>query len=303
MNTDLAKIKNSQLNMWEDKEKLEEMKKIICKVKLTELEFSTFIEMGRSTNLNPFLREIWVVKYDEKSPASIFIGRDGYRKAAQRDPEYDYHQCDAVFENDKFSVIDGVPKHEYTLTNRGELIGAYCIAKRHKSSRPVYVFALLSEYSTGKSLWNPQTGKQATMIKKVAESQCLRMCFQDLLGGSYAPEERDIETVVIDVDTGAPLSKSDMLMNKLKSAKGQTIDVQATPSDYAAPAEPQTDTGECASDEVLSEIHHLISTKEFDGVMLKKSLDHYKVETMAQLTSKQADHFIGQLGKVPDKEE
>jgi hypothetical protein len=141
MSKGLQAIKQSQMDMWEDKEKLEEMKKLICKVKLTEVEFATFIEIGKGAQLNPFLREIWVVKYDEKAPASIFIGRDGYRKAAQRDSEYDYHQCDAVYANDKFSVVDGMPKHEYSLTNRGELIGAYCVAKRHKSSRPMYVFA------------------------------------------------------------------------------------------------------------------------------------------------------------------
>ena len=293
MSKGLQAIKQSQMDMWDCKEKLEEMKKLICKVKLTEVEFATFIEIGKGAQLNPFLREIWVVKYDEKAPASIFIGRDGYRKAAQRDSEYDYHQCDAVYANDKFAVVDGMPKHEYSLTNRGELIGAYCVAKRHKSSRPMYVFAELAEYTTGKSLWNPQTGKPATMIKKVAESQCLRACFQDLLGGTYAPEEMEREEItVIDGETGKTLSKSDLLMNKIKNAKGKTIDVEPTPV--------KEETGESANPDQMKDIHGLIAVKGFNNGRMQKAMEYYGIETLSQLTTAQAEHFKAQLMKEPD---
>ncbi len=294
MSNGLAAIKQSQIDMWNDKDKLEEMKKLISKVKLSDVEFSTFIEIGKGTNLNPFLREIWAVKYDDKSPASIFIGRDGYRKAAQRDPEYDYHQCDAVYENDKYAVVDGVPKHEYNLTNRGALIGAYCIAKRHKSSRPTYVFAQLSEYSTGKSLWNPTTGKPATMIKKVAESQGLRMCFQDLLGGTYGEGEiADHELKVIDGETGRVIPKDEKLMNKIKSAKGQTIDVE--------PSEP-VEQGVLLSPEQLDEIECLLATKDLPIERLKGALELYKVDHVKHMTETQAAMFIKQLYKIADKE-
>ena len=291
MSKALAAIKQSQIDMWEDKEKLEEMKKLICKVKLSEVEFATFVEMGRSTQLNPFLREIWVVKYDEKAPASIFIGRDGYRKAAQRDSEYDYHQCDAVYANDEFAVINGEPQHKYNLTDRGDLIGAYCIAKRHKSSRPMYVFAELKEYSTNKSLWNSQTGKPATMIKKVAESQCLRACFQDILGGTYAPEEVERDEMIVIDDSGdaKPQTKSDRLMNKLKAAKCETIDAEVVES------------GESATDEQLKEIHALVAVKEFQPARFSAALKHYGVETLAQLTASQASDFIGILNREADK--
>ena len=176
--------------MWDDQQKLDEIRKLFAP-KLTDMEFKFFVGLGKASRLNPFTREIWCVKYQDNAPAQVFIGRDGYRKAAQAHSEYDYHQCDAVYENDSFQVHNGEVKHSYKLVNRGALVGAYCIAKRHKSSRPIYVFAELKEYSTGKSLWNSQTGKPATMIKKVAESQCLRACFQDLLGGTYGEEEME----------------------------------------------------------------------------------------------------------------
>lgn len=295
MNKALAAIKQSQMNMWDDKEKQEEMKKLICKVKLSEVEFATFIELGKATQLNPFLKEIWVVKYDEKSPASIFIGRDGYRKAAQRDPEYDFHETDAVYSNDTFkrNSITGEINHEYNLKDRGELLGAYCIVKRKSSERPSYTWVKLSEYSTGKSLWNPQTGKPETMIKKVAECQGLRACFQDLLGGTYSQEEmeRD-ETIVINNDTGKPLSKSDLLMNKIKNAKGKTID--------AEPVDTVDETGESASPEQFKDLHALIAVKGFNNGRMQKAMEYYGIETLSQLTKTQADNFIAQLNKEPD---
>lgn len=294
MNKALAAIKQSQMGMWECKDKQEEMKKLICKVKLSEVEFSTFIEMGKATQLNPFLKEIWVVKYDERSPASIFIGRDGYRKAAQRDPEYDFHETDAVYSNDTFkrNSITGEINHEYNLKDRGELLGAYCIVKRKSSGRPSYTWVKLSEYSTGKSLWNPQTGKPETMIKKVAECQGLRACFQDLLGGTYSQEEMERDGIKdITPEQEAPKqTRSQALMEKIKAAKGQVIDAEVI------------ETGELASDDQLSEIHALLAIKVFEEGRLKSALDYYKVSTLAQLTSAQANDFIGNLNKLADKE-
>lgn len=213
------------LPMWEDKAKLQEIRKLFAP-KLTDLEFQFFVGLGKAAGLNPFTREIWSVKYADNAPAQVFIGRDGYRKAAQSHSEYDYHQADAVYENDEFEVTNGEVRHKYKLTNRGALVGAYCIAKRHKSSRPMYVFAELKEYSTGKSLWNMQTGKPATMIKKVAESQCLRACFQDLLGGTYGEEEmeRTKPLQVIDTETGEVLSRTEQLKRDIKKRSGETYE-------------------------------------------------------------------------------
>lgn len=166
-------------------------KNIISQVKemyantLNETEFMTFIQIGKSTNLNPFLREIWAVKYGNNT-ANIFIGRDGYRKVAQENPDYDYHHSDAVYSNDSFSIKNCEVSHEYSGADRGNLIGAYCIVKRKNSSKPFFNYVEIKEYSTGKSLWG---SKPATMIKKVAEAQCLRMAFQSIFCGTYDESE------------------------------------------------------------------------------------------------------------------
>src|SRR5271154_2834920 len=111
----LATINNqSQIALWEDSASLQEIRKLFAP-KLSDMEFQFFVGMGKASNLNPFTREIWAVKYQDSAPAQVFIGRDGYRKAAQRHPDYDYHQCDAIYENDTFKVARGEVEHTYTL--------------------------------------------------------------------------------------------------------------------------------------------------------------------------------------------
>jgi len=270
---------STDLIMWEDKEKLAEIRKLFAP-KLSDSEFQFFVGLGKAAQLNPFTREIWSVKYQDSAPAQVFIGRDGYRKASQRDKDYDFHQVDAVYSNDEFQfdVREGYPIHKYNMKDRGELIGAYCIAKRKGSNRPTYTWVKLSEYSTGKSLWNPNTGKPETMIKKVAESQGLRATFQDLLGGTYAEEE------VPQRMAQAPATK-ESLMDKIKQAKGVVVEAE---------------TGELAGDKSLEDIEFLIAVKDFDADRTKKALAHYKVDAMEQLTQVQADSFINELKKLED---
>ncbi len=291
MSTALQQV--NQMMIWDDNKKLDEIKKIFAP-KLNTQEFEAFVGMGKASGLNPFLREIWAVKYQDNAPAQIFVGRDGYRKAAQRNCEYDFHECDAVYSNDKFkrNSISGEIIHEYNLKDRGELLGAYCIVKRKSSIRPSYTWVKLSEYSTGKSLWG---SKPETMIKKVAEAQGLRAAFQDLLGGTYGEEEmgeRAAEVVPI------RQTKSDVLMSKLKSVKNapseeiednEIIDVSID------------ETGEAANPTQMKELHALIAVKGFNNGRLQKAMGYYNVETLGELTVSQADDFIGILNKEPDK--
>jgi phage recombination protein Bet len=294
-NTSLSTLNNASMTMWEDDKRLNEIRKLFAP-KLTEMEFQFFVGLGKATNLNPFTREIWCVKYQDSAPAQVFIGRDGYRKAAQAHDEYDYHQCDAVYENDLFEVHHGEVRHSYKLVNRGELVGAYCVAKRHKSSRPIYVFAELKEYSTGKSLWNSQNGKPATMIKKVAESQCLRACFQDLLGGTYGVEEMEKAR---HEKTNLHLIHGETQTEKLKNILNDTVIDSETGEIVTSKKIYNSGRDDVLiNEDQLSEISDLLSEKAFSEERINKALAYYKVDTLEQLTDSQARLFLLQLGKV-----
>lgn len=269
---------NDVLVMWDNREQLQEIRKLFAP-KLSDSEFQFFVGLGKASRLNPFTREIWAVKYQESQPAQVFIGRDGYRKAAQAHPEYDFHQADAVYENDEYEVVNGEVHHKYKLSNRGKLIGAYCVAKRHKSSRPMYVFCELSEYSTGRSLWNTQTGKPATMIKKVAESQCLRACFQDLLGGTYAEEEEWEE-------------KKAIMPNIVAEQKNELKDL-FTPTIQDEPFEHPK-----VSDEQIKEIEGLFTELALTDDRITKALVSHEVSCLEELTETKAKILIYQLNKL-----
>lgn len=181
--TVLAKATTAALVDWNDDKMQLEIKKQYGE-KLTETEWNLFLGLGKATGLNPFLREIWAVKYG--TSASIFVGRDGYRRSAQNHPEYEYHYSAAVYDKDSYKIVNGEVVHEFNLSDRGSLVGAYCVVKRKSATRAAVNFVEFKEYKQAHGVW---TTKPVTMIIKVAEAQGLRAAFQELFAGTYEESE------------------------------------------------------------------------------------------------------------------
>ena len=137
----------------------------MCAKDCTDNEFLLLMQLAKTYQLDPFAKQIWAVKYGN-NPAAIFCGRDGFLAIAHRSGKFD-------------GMESGTRKDE------DDLVG-WCRVYRKDMSRPFEVEVSLSEYSTGKNLW--QT-KPKTMIVKVAESHALRRAFG--ISGLYAPEEID----------------------------------------------------------------------------------------------------------------
>lgn len=302
--------------VWSDEKSLTEIKKLFAP-KLSATEFGIFTGLGKSLELNPFLKEVWAVKYKEDSPAQIFVGRDGYRKNAQKNPEYDYHQVDAVYANDEFSVTDGLVKHNYKLVNRGDLVGAYCCVKRRSASRPVYVFVTVSEYNTKQSVWNQ---KPATMIKKVAEAQALRMAFQELFLGTYDESEKWIDEENVIVSSAKKLNPIDAIKQQYKARTANTYEANISNTDYVPSGidsesnkntetiemqyrvgdDGKQETGASAEDiqdknatkEQILAIESLSHEKSFPVDRYKKALNYYGISLLSDITAKDAEHFI-----------
>ena len=147
-----------------DREKLQLIRDMFAKG-ASDNEFGVMIELARKYQLDPFARQIWLVKYGD-NPAQIFCGRDGYLAIAHRSGQFDGIQSGSRVED-------------------GELIG-WCRVYRKDMSHPFEVEVYASEYSTGKNLWRD---KPRTMIQKVAEAHALRRAFS--ISGLYSPEEID----------------------------------------------------------------------------------------------------------------
>ena len=182
----------TELTVWEKPDKLDEIKKRFCEG-MPQADVELFVKMGIALNLNPYMREIWAIPYNTKMGKvyQIFVGRDGYRKNAQKHPLYSSHYARPLFTNDKFQFTEGKVMHEINMKDRGQLYGAYALVYRHGATEPVYVEVLISEYSKAKEGGYGSWDKlPAPMISKVAEAQALRMAFQEMFAGTYDESEQ-----------------------------------------------------------------------------------------------------------------
>lgn len=281
MNT--ALVLNIKADIWSDENKLREIRKLVSpSAPLTDIEFSFMTQLGQATQLNPFMREIWAVKYKQGTPAQIFIGRDGYRKAAQRQKDYEYHQVNAVYSKDEFNIINDEIHHKFGFSNRGDLMGAYCIVKRKSSSKYTYVMVTMDEYDSNQSLWK---SKPETMIKKVAEAQALRQAFQEVLAGTYSDAELP-DAVQPEFKIVSGNTQTEKLNNLLNE---QVVDAvtYVKGSDEVMATQAQ-----------INEINNLIEDKQLSPERVNKAFAVYQIETLDQLTDAKARQFIFQLNKV-----
>lgn len=276
-NKDLATTLNNGFS-WDNKTALAEVKKAFAP-DLNETEFAMFIGLGKSLELNPYAKEIYAVKFGNK--VSLIIGRDGYRRNAQKSPDYDYHYSEAIYSNDHYEVVDGLVNHKRKVIDRGALLGAYCVVKRKGSSRYMYSEVLLSEYDKKSNNWNTM---KETMIKKVAESQALRMAFQELFTGTS--DESELDT--IKANQALANSHTEKLKEKINAKSGEIIDV--TPDNVEAQ--------EPATIDQLTAIRDLMEERGFDEKRKKKMMDYYHVDNFARLTQTDADNCIEQLCKI-----
>lgn len=300
-------MKENNLKIWENDRQIEEIKKIFAP-NLTIQEFQTFVWIGKATGLNPFLREIWAVKYGNAS-ANIFIGRDWYRRIAQANPEYDYHTVDAVFENDDFKLVNGEVQHSYSLADRGQLVGAYCTVKRKSSTKAMFCYVDLDEYNTNQSIWKQ---KPATMIKKVAESQALRQAFQELFAGTYDESENrtnEPAPVVETVQTNQNVETIDELNKQAEKAK-ENVKQNKNQIETEVVEEKKEETKKTwnVTDKQVTMIktvwRNIVLIQERDNTEsaaeYANNLKKYKVNSATELTSKQASSFIEELLKLQE---
>lgn len=262
------------LSIWENKEEIKTIKEIYAK-DLTPKQFECFVGLGRAGNLDPFNREIWCVVY--KGTPQIFIGRDGYRKISQSNPDYDYHRTEAVYETDDIQFIDGQIRHAWSPVNRKNLIGAYCVVKRKSSSMPSYVYVRLEDYDKGYSVWKDL---KETMIQKVAEAQALRQAFHQMFKGTYhqselAPEEKHIP-IIIEGTTQTEKMKS-LLKTRTQNTADSNVDSH-------------------------TRIDQLMHAIDFPAERLEKALQHYGVAEISDLSNEQRACFIGKLETIKNSQ-
>lgn len=146
----------------------------------TDAELRMFIEMCKSTGLNPFKKEIWFIKTQDKQGrwhVHMMTGINGYHRIANDQAEYDGLEAGFVGADGSYLPLT-YPKNDF--------IGAW--AKVYRKDRRVATegVAMREEYDKGFGNWKTMP---RVMLQKCAESVALRKAFPQQLNGLLTQEE------------------------------------------------------------------------------------------------------------------
>lgn len=161
--------------------------------KITLPEFKMFTELCKVRKLNPFLKEAYLIKYSEKQPASIVVGKDAILKRAVLNAKYDGMKSGIIVLDPKGNEIE----RRGTFKKENEtLVGGWAEVYRKDWNHPSYASVAIDEVIQKKGDGSPNSNwskQPATMIEKVAKVRALREAFVEDLAGMYEAEEMNAD--------------------------------------------------------------------------------------------------------------
>lgn len=152
--------------------------------KVTDQEILFFMNTCKMQRLNPLVAgEVYCIKFGSE-PAQMVVGKDAYLRRAFDHPDY-------LFKNDGITVQRGneiIQKEGCCLYPGEALVGGWCRVTfmRNGKERTAFKEVAFVEYNKGQANWK---SKPATMINKVAVSQCVRDAFPKDYEGVYSEDE------------------------------------------------------------------------------------------------------------------
>jgi phage recombination protein Bet len=166
----------------ENKLTVTKIKRYLCPT-ATDAEAYNFLQLCVHRDLNPFLKEAYLIKYGSM-PATMVVGKDAFTKKAEESGKLDGFEAGIIIKTSdgKIERRIGVVQFEGDI-----LIGGWAKIFRKDMKYPFVCEVPLSEYMKYKdgkpqSSWATMPG---TMIRKVSLVQALREAFTRELGGCY----------------------------------------------------------------------------------------------------------------------
>lgn len=175
---------------YEDKKVLATIRDTVAK-DLNDSEFAMAVQFCKATGLNPFKREIWLLKVNGR--VQMMTGIVGFHAIANSNKEYDGIESGLVGKGGEY-LSATYPGNDF--------IGAWARVHRKDRKLPIEGVAMLSEYDKKHGNWGTM---KRVMINKCAESVALRKAFPQQLGGlyteeEYQPEVRPVEEAAVVVE-------------------------------------------------------------------------------------------------------
>lgn len=168
----------------------DDVKRHICP-KATDQEVVVFLNMAQSLSLNPWAREIYLIKYSEGEAASYVVAEESYLKAAEQCPEYQGHEAGIIIKDAAGNITQ--PEGAFSIDlGKDTLLGGWAKVYRKDRDHPFYIavnFKECAKYTRQGELTRFWDSMPATMIRKVALARALREAFPSRLGGMVTDAE------------------------------------------------------------------------------------------------------------------
>lgn len=254
--------------------------------KVSDQEVVMFMELCKYQELNPFLKEAYLIKYSDRAPASIVVGKEAYMKRAQAQPDYERFEAGIIIQrNNQLMEVEGSFK-----LPQDALLGGWAKIYRKGIKEPNITRVSMTEYSQEQSLW---IKKPATMIRKVAIVQAIRETYPEQFGGMYIEEEINKEPITI---TEQPVRQEKNLTNKAnkKTLPGQDEPIE---EDEEIIIEAEVEAVEDEVDQELidkrNELYKAVEEKKLSYEVVSKLIKaNYKKENSSDLDIEELEDLI-----------
>lgn len=249
--------------------------------KVTDQEVMMFIQMCKYQNLNPFLREAYLIKFGN-APATMVTGKDTFVKRAAKSKLCIGYEAGVIVQKENGEVE--YRKGALVLSNE-TLVGGWAKVYRKDWKVPLENTVSLEEYQryNGKGeLMSNWQKMPATMIRKVALVQALREAIPEEFGGLYSPEEMPIDDSVLDETPVEVAQMENQIVNTETKEQNQEI----------------TDL---ASKKQLNYIYSLASQMKINNETVKQIMKkEFKKDSSKELTKAEASKLIEILQSYED---
>lgn len=226
------------------------VREYFCK-EATPQEALAFMRFCEAHQLNPFLKDAYLVKYNQNESAQIVIAAHTWTKRASIDPQYKGHQMGIIVKTG-----EGFERRESLFyTPDEEVVGGWAEVyfkdgSSYRTELPIQERIAHKKDGTPTQFWTRMPG---TMIAKCALSDCMRNAFPVLFAGAY--DQAEIEGTHVALAGGLVIEGTtvDLVTGEIKPYPpeiGQVAPEEADePLDSGEPDEPL----ELSADQILDE--------------------------------------------------
>ena len=179
--------------------------------KVSDQEITMFLQLCKFQELNPFLKEAYLIKFGN-TPAQIITSKEAFMKRAEANPHYQGFKAGIMVQRvDDIKRLDGAIK-----LPTDKLIGGWAEVYRDDRKSPISVELAMSEFGKGQSTWKTMP---MNMIRKTAIVNALREAFPETLGAMYTEDDKNPNDTSRPIDVTPSNGVANSIEKQFETAK------------------------------------------------------------------------------------